>query len=129
MPDADAELIVELEHAEGRRVSRYYMDQRDRDFTTYIRSPPPCMRFYMKIRRRPGLQKGRVWSEYEIRIQRLLYSKEFSGRLRSGLEIRSGRTCLNSQIDDTTSSTRKEHLYAKTAMKQAGCTTACATAT
>ena len=129
MPDADAELVVELEHAEGRRFSRHYMDQRDGDFTTYIRSPPPCMRSYTKTRRRPGLQKGRGWSEYEIRIQRLLYSKGFSGRLRSDLGIRSGRTCLESQNDDTTNSTRKEHLYAKTAMKQAGCTTACATAT
>lgn len=95
VPDADAELEVELEHAKriaelaGHRSTTW-----DVDLTTYSHNPPPCTRSCMKTKRRPGLQSGRDSSGYATRTRPLLCSKEFSGRLRSDLGMRFGRNCI-----------------------------------
>lgn len=60
MPDADAELEVELEHA--RRLAELAHDQKTmwvKKFATYSHILPLRTRSCMKTRRRPGLQKGR----------------------------------------------------------------------
>ena len=65
MPDADAELEVELEHAkEAAELADGLLNNSIKDLATYSHNPPPRKRSCMKTRRRPGLQKGRDRTGY-----------------------------------------------------------------